>query len=541
MTIMTKYPNNNIGYLCSDLQVELGRGNRVAFRWISNTKETQDFTYGDLKNSSNRAANILRGNGLQTGDSVMFLLPRIPELFFLFLGAMKLGANSCILFTSIGEETLKDRIMETETHLLVTNTKLLYKIENLFADSPYALKLLVVDENTIKENRIGILNDFATADSNFTIPYTAVDQNSHFHFTSGSTGKPKGVQHVHGGAINHLNSFLEVMQPNKDDIYWCTADPGWVTGTTYGIIAPWMYGLTEIQFEGNFNSSAWMQIIENHKVNILYSAPTAFRMLMQNEDALFSQFDLSKLKRIYCVGEPLNPVIIEWGRKVLKKDIYDTWFQTETGSIMIANRPGLDIRPGSMGKPLSYINAQILDKNGKPNAENQEGLLCIQKPWASMFSTYIKNPDVYKKKFFGEYYSSGDIAYKDNDGYIWFVGRNDDIINTAGHLVSPFEVESALLEIPEIIDVGVVGAPDDVLFEKVVAFIVLRGGLQMTPALDLKIKLHISKEVSSMASPREIINVTKIPKTKSGKIMRRLLKNQYLNLELGDTSTLEED
>jgi acetyl-CoA synthetase len=392
----------------------------------------------------------------------------------------------------------------------------------------------------LAKNHIGILNEIKTAESNFVTPYTSEDQNSHFHFTSGSTGKPKGVQHVHGGASAHLASFMEVIQPEEDDIYWCTADPGWVTGTTYGIFAPWMSGLTQIQFAGNFNSSGWMQIIEDHKVNILYSAPTVFRMLMLNEDEFFSQFDLSSLKRIYCVGEPLNPVIITWGRRVLEKDIFDTWFQTETGSILIANRPGTEIRPGSMGKSLSYINAQILDTKGKTCLENEEGLLCIKTPWASMFSNYINNSDIYQKKFFGEYYSSGDIAHQDEDGYVWFVGRNDDIINTAGHLVSPFEVESALLEIPEIVDAGVVAAPDDILYEKVLAFIVLRGEMKMTTALELRIKLHISKVESSIASPREIICTTKIPKTKSGKIMRRLLKNQYLNLELGDTSTLED-
>ena len=319
MTLNMKNSNNNIGYLCSDLQVELGRSNKVALKWISNTKEPFDFTYADLKNSSNRAANILRNHGLQKGSSIMFLLPRIPELYFIFLGGLKLGANNCILFTSIGEETLKDRIIETQTHFVVTNNQLLYKLDKLFSDSEYELKLLVVDSKEKANNHIGILNEIKTAESSFVTPYTSECQNSHFHFTSGSTGKPKGVQHVHGSASSHLASFMEVIQPGEDDIYWCTADPGWVTGTTYGIIAPWMSGLTQIQFAGNFNSSGWMQIIQEHKVNILYSAPTALRMLMQNEDKFFYQFDLSNLKRIYCVGEPLNPVIIKWGRRVLKR------------------------------------------------------------------------------------------------------------------------------------------------------------------------------------------------------------------------------
>jgi acetyl-CoA synthetase len=332
-----------------------------------------------------------------------------------------------------------------------------------------------------------------------------------------------------------------VLDMHPGDIYWCTADPGWVTGVSYGIIAPCLAGLTQIQFSGNFNSASWMEIIDNFRVNILYSAPTVFRVLMQNEDSFFSKYNFSELKRIYCVGEPLNPVIIDWGRRIFGKDIYDTWFQTETGSIMIAMRPGLEIRPGSMGKPLSGISAQILDESGTVVTSSKKGLLCIKKGWPSMFTAYINHPDTYKNKYFGDYYSSGDIAYRDEDGYFWFIGRNDDVINTAGHLVSPFEVESALLEIPEIADAGIVGIPDEMLYEKVVAYVVLRSGVELTKALDLKIKLYISNKISSIASPREIKITASIPKTKSGKIMRRYLKNQYLNLDFGDLSTLESE
>ncbi len=539
MKNMLKFPNNNIGYLCSDMQVELGRGNKVAFKWISESMENHEYTYADLMESSNRTANILSRYGVNSSDKIMFLLPKVPNLFFFFLGALKVGANSCILFTSIGDESLKDRIIETQTHFIVTTTKFLFKLENLFNDSQYKLNIFVIDDNQKTKNRIGILDELPSAGIDFKTPPTCLDQNSHFHFTSGSTGKPKAVQHVHGSAENHLSSFLEVIQPSEDEVYWCTADPGWVTGVSYGIIAPCLYGLTQIQFSGNFNSSKWMQIIENFNVNILYSAPTVFRILMQYEDSFFSPYNLTNLKRIYCVGEPLNPVIIEWGKRIFGKEIFDTWFQTETGSIMIAMRPGLEIRYGSMGKPLSNVTAQILDDNGQVIINNQKGLLCIKKTWPSMFTTYINHPDIYQNKFLGEYYSSGDIAYKDDDGYFWFVGRNDDVINTAGHLISPFEVESALLEIPEIADAGVVGVPDDLLYEKVVAYIVLRGDIKMTSTLNLKIKLYIAQKISSTASPREIRTTTSIPKTKSGKIMRRLLKNQYLQLDFGDISTLE--
>ena len=536
-----QFRNHNIGYLCTDLQVELGRGGKSAFKWISESKQVQEITYAELLDASNRAANVMAGHGLKDGDSVMLLLPRIPELAYFFLGALKTGANCSILFTSVGDETLRDRIVETDTHMVVSHTRLVYKLERLFGESDYELKLLVVDDDMAAGGRSGIQSEWLSAGTQFVVAPTPPEKPSHFHFTSGSTGKPKAVQHVHGSALSHISSFIEVMQPEEGDLYWCTADPGWVTGTSYGIIAPCILGLTQVQYSGSFNSGSWMQILEDFGVNILYSAPTVFRMMMQSEDAFYAKYDLARLKRIYCVGEPLNPIIYEWGKRVLGREIYDTWFQTETGSIMIANRPGLEVRPGSMGKPLSSISARILDEKGEPVADQQKGLLCLKKPWPSMFTGYMNHPEVYAAKFMGEYYSSGDIAHKDADGYFWFIGRNDDVINTGGHLVSPFEVESALLEIPEVADGGVVGVPDELLYEKVVAFVILRNGAELTPALDLKIKLYISKKVSSIASPREIAVVASIPKTKSGKIMRRLLKSRYLGLESGDTSTLENE
>ncbi len=330
------------------------------------------------------------------------------------------------------------------------------------------------------------------------------------------------------------------MKPEPDDIFWCTADQGWVTGVSYGIIAPWVNGITQVQVEGNYNPELWMKVLEDQKVNILYSAPTVFRMLMQQKDAFYSQFNLEKLKRIYCVGEPLNPTIIEWGWKVLGKDIYDTWFQTETGSIMVSNRPGIQIRPGSMGKPLSYIKAAIIDETGKRKSPFEKGLLCISKPWSSMFSEYMNNPQTYQEKFIGNYYSSGDIAFYDKEGYFWFIGRNDDVINTAGHLVSPFEVESSLIEIPEVVDVGVIGVPDDILFEKVIAYVKVNQPDLNLRKLEMTLKLHVAQKVSSIASPKEIIFTDVIPKTKSGKIMRRVLKKRYLGEAEGDLSTLEE-
>ena len=536
------FPLYNIGYLCTDWQVEQGRGDNPALIWVSNNLESTTFTFSELQNKSNQVANLLKKLNIHPEEKLMILLPRIPELFFFFLGALKAGMNTCILFTSIGEETLKDRIFDSKTDFIVTNNSLLFKINAIINDLPKEFKILNLEKSNQNQlNNIIDVSDFMEQENTtFESFPTRPDQVSHFHFTSGSTGKPKGVQHIHGSAESIAASFIEVIQPEPNDIYWCTADQGWVTGVSYGIIGPWINGITQLQFEGNFKAESWMSILEKYHVNILYSAPTVFRMLMQNQDSFFQKFDYSLLKRIYCVGEPLNPVIIEWVRRVLRKEIFDTWFQTETGSIMISNHPGLAIRPGSMGKPLSYINVAILDKAGNPQPPLKEGLLCIEKNWSSMFIDYINHSQTYQDKFIGNYYYSGDIAYKDPDGYYWFIGRNDDVINTAGHLVSPFEVESALLELNEILDVGVVGVPDNILFEKVIAFVVLRYNDNNLKQVQMKMKIHVANKVSSIATPQEIIFVEAIPKTKSGKIMRRILRNQYLNLNLEDLSTLEE-
>lgn len=534
------FPSNNIGYLCTDWQVEQGRGDKTALIWLSSNLDSTIYSFRELNEKSNQFANVLKELGVHKGDKIMLLLPRIPELFIFFLGTLKAGVNACILFNSIGGETLRNRILDSETNWIVTNKNFLFKIDEIEEELPEKFKILILGDDIQSEKRIGLDVFIQQAEKSFEPLTTNKDQPSHFHFTSGSTGKPKGVQHVHAAVEAIASSFMEVMQPNPDDLYWCTADQGWVTGVSYGIIGPWVNGITQVQFEGNFNAELWMKILEKYHVNILYSAPTVFRMLMLNDDSFFRQFDISVLKRIYCVGEPLNPVIVEWCRRVLGKDIYDTWFQTETGSIMIANRPGLEVRPGSMGRPLSYIDAAILNDKGKPLPPLEKGLLCIKKPWSSMFVEYMNDLRTYHDKFMGGFYSSGDIAFSDHDGYYWFIGRNDDVINTAGHLVSPFEVESALLEMDEVTDVGVVGVPDDVLYEKIVAFVVKNNKKTDERQTELKMKLHVSNKVSSMAAPKEIIFVDSIPKTKSGKIMRRVLRNRYLNLDLGDLSTLEE-
>jgi acetyl-CoA synthetase len=359
-------------------------------------------------------------------------------------------------------------------------------------------------------------------------------------YTSGSTGKPKGVLHAHRSILMQRYTTEAVLGLTPDDIFWCTADQGWVTGTSYGIIGPWSIGVTQVQFGGSYNAEEWFRTLQDHRVTVWYSAPTALRMLMREEAALYGGFDLSALRHICSVGEPLNPEVIHWARRTIGKEVYDTWFQTETGAIMIANRPGLEIRPGSMGTPVDGIEPAIIDDQGRIIADETPGNLCLKAGWPSMFTTYLNNPAVYASRIKDGYYYTGDTAYRDSDGYYWFRGRSDDVINTAGHLISPFEIESSLIEVAEVAEAGVIGVPDELLFEKVIAFISLHSQATYSRELELKIRLHVSNKLSSVATPHEIICVGTIPKNKSGKIMRRVLKARYLGTDAGDISTLED-
>ena len=374
----------------------------------------------------------------------------------------------------------------------------------------------------------------------FHVALTDPETPSVLHYTSGSTGKPKGVLHAHRGILMQHFTAKTVLGLTPDDIFWCTADQGWVTGTSYGIIAPWSMGVTQVHFAGGYNAEAWFRILQNQGITVWYSAPTALRMLMREEAGFYAGFDLTALRHVCSVGEPLNPEVIHWARRTIGMEVYDTWFQTETGAIMIANRPGLEIRPGSMGVPVAGIEPAIIDDDGSVIEDETPGNLCIKAGWPSMFMTYLNNPEVYASRIKAGYYYTGDTACRDADGYYWFRGRNDDVINTSGHLISPFEVESTLIEVPEVLEAGVIGAPDELLFEKIIAFVALRGHAPCSRELELKIRLHVSNKLSSVATPHELIRVESIPKNKSGKIMRRVLKARYLGTDAGDISTLED-
>ena len=531
----------NIGHICTRQQCDLGRGDKIAFRWVSYRKERTNYTFNDLDRESNRFANALHSLGFTAGDILFTFLPKTPEQFFSFLGTLKLRVICGTLFSNFGDDALFDRLGDAKAKGIVTKKSLLKKITRV-RDQLSALKYIIVTD--IEEHQSADILSYPAlmrqASADFIAPDTPPDTPSVVHYTSGSTGKPKGVLHVHRSILHQCRTAREVLKLTETDIFWCTADQGWVTGTSYGIIGPWSLGVTQIHYGGGYDAKLWFDLLKNEAVTIWYSAPTALRMLMREDPELYRGYELGRLRHIFSVGEPLNPEVISWARITLSKEIYDTWFQTETGGIMITNRPGLGIRPGSMGTPLVGIEPAIIADDGQILSNNQQGNLCLKTGWPSMFVTYLNNESAYNSKMKNGYYYTGDTAVRDDDGYYWFKGRSDDVINTAGHLISPFEVESALLEVEEVAESGVIGAPDELLYEKIVAFVHLHKQFTWSKELEVKVRLHVSNRASSIATPQEIIIIDSVPKNKSGKIMRRVLKARYLGQDVGDISTLED-
>jgi acetyl-CoA synthetase len=537
ITIKNQY---NIGHICTRQQCELGRDEKIAFRWISANQERVNYTFSDLDRESSRFANALQSLGFAVGDLLFTFLPKMPEQFFSFLGALKLQVICCPLFSNLADAAILHRLNDSNAKGIVTKKSLLKKITRILDQLPSLKYIFVTDiEEHLSANILSYPALMREVSDDFTATLTPPDTPSIIHYTSGSTGMPKGVLHAHRSIIQQSKTTSEVLNLKESDIFWCTADQGWVTGTSYGIIGPWSLGITQIHYCGGYDAKCWLDLLQNEAVTVWYSAPTALRMLMREEFDYLKSYDLSLLKHIFSIGEPLNPEILSWARSTLGKDIYDTWFQTECGSIMITNRPGLEIRPGSMGMPLDGIEATIIN-DGEQLGCNLQGDLCLKSGLPSMFVTYLNNESTYQLKFENNWYHTGDTAIRDEDGYYWFKGRNDDVINTAGHLISPFEIESALLEIEEVAESGVIGAPDDILHEKVVAFVQLHKKFDWSNELELKIRLHISNRVSSLATPQEIFCIVSLPKNKSGKIMRRVLKARYLGGDVGDISTLED-
>ncbi|HVO95855.1 MAG TPA: acetate--CoA ligase [Terriglobales bacterium] len=539
----------NIAAECVDRHALSARWNHLALRWLGKAGAMRDFTYGDLYRRTNRFANVLRGLGLGKGDRVFVLAGRIPELYIAALGTLKNGSVFCPLFSAFGPEPIHQRLSIGEGNVLVT-TEALYnrrKIAELRTSLPQLKHVLVIGE--LKNAAPDGTHDFRAlmeaSSEQFETVATDPEDQALIHFTSGTTGKPKGAVHVHKAVIAHHATGKYALDFHADDIFWCTADPGWVTGTSYGIISPLSHGITSIIDEADFDAERWYRIIQEQKISIWYTAPTAVRMMMKAGTEVIRKYDLSSLRFISSVGEPLNPEAVVWAQEAFGLPIHDNWWQTETGGIMIANYNAMEIRPGSMGRPLPGIEAAIVQhhKDGTVALLKTEevGELALRPGWPSMFRAYLHEDERYRKCFAGGWYLTGDLAKQDADGYFWFIGRADDVIKSAGHLIGPFEVESALMEHPAIAEAGVIGIPDPIIGEVVKAFVSLKKGYQASEALRKELLGHARSRLGPAVAPREIDFRDSVPKTRSGKIMRRLLKARELGLPEGDLSTLEND
>lgn len=529
----------NAAYEAIDRHALEGRGGKRALIYLDGGRE-ESYTFEELRRLSNRFGNVLRSLGLGKGERIFVFMPRSPELYVALLGIIKIGAVAGPLFEAFMEQAVEDRLRDSGASAIVTTPALLPRIPR--DRLPELRQVIVVGGDAEPgEGRISYGREMEHASPELDIEWVDREDGLLLHYTSGSTGKPKGIYHVHNAMIQHAYTGRAVLDLREDDIYWCTADPGWVTGTSYGVFAPWLNGATNVIRGGRFSPADWYATLEKLGVTVWYSAPTAFRMLMGAGEAAARAADLSSLRHILSVGEPLNPEVVRWGLKVYGLRIHDTWWMTETGAQMICNYPSLDIKPGSMGKPLPGIEAAILDDSGRPVPPNRMGNLAIRTPWPSMMRQVWNNPAKYGEYFrFPGWYLSGDSAYRDEEGYFWFQGRIDDVINTAGERVGPFEVESRLVEHPAVAEAGVIGKPDPVRGEIIKAFVALRNGYAPSDELKREIARFVKEGLSAHAAPREIEFRDKLPKTRSGKIMRRVLKAWELNLPAGDLSTIED-
>ncbi|MDO7905280.1 acetate--CoA ligase [Paenibacillus sp. JX-17] len=536
----TWYANGkvNMAHEAIDRHVDEGRGNKTALIY-SDASRRETFTFEELKLLSNRFGNVLRQHGIGKGDRVFIFMPRSPELYVALLGILKTGAIAGPLFEAFMETAVKDRLEDSGAVALITTPQLLGRVSR--EELPELKQIIVVGEVHSGEDLISYDDEMRSASDELEPEWLDREDGLLIHYTSGSTGKPKGVYHVQNAMIQHYYTGKMVLDLREDDIYWCTADPGWVTGTSYGIFAPWLNGVTNVVRGGRFSPQDWYSTIERENVSVWYSAPTAFRMLMGAGEQVHEQFRLDSLRHVLSVGEPLNPEVVRWGWKAYGHRIHDTWWMTETGAQLICNYPEMDIKPGSMGKPLPGIEAAIVDDHGQEVPPNHMGNLAIRTPWPSMMRTIWNNPSKYEEYFrLPGWYVSGDSAYMDEDGYFWFQGRIDDVINSSGERIGPFEVESKLIEHPAVAEAGVIGKPDSTRGEIIKAFIALREGYEATDELKEEIYRFVKEGLSAHAAPREIEFKDKLPKTRSGKIMRRVLKAWELDLPAGDLSTIED-
>ena len=545
----------NIASLLAGRHVTDGRGGDVAIRFIAKrTNERTVTTYADLAEQSGRLARALRELGVERGDTVALLAGRAAPLYVAALGAWRAGGVVCPLFAAFGPGPIRQRLELGDAKVLITDSvSYRRKIQSWRSELTRLSHVVLVDDPESAQDASTVsMSQLIAASSVLDDPApTHADDPAILHFTSGTTGTPKGALHVHGAAVAHVATALDVFSLGADDVYWCTADPGWVTGTSYGIIAPLAIGATMIVDEGDFDAERWYSTIERERVTVLYTAPTAIRMLMRAGEDLPRQHDLSSLRLVASVGEPLSAEAVRWGSDALGLSIRDSWWQTETGAIMIATPSGSDVRPGSMGRPVAGVTAGLLacDDEGvlshrdghvvEVDDPDRIGMIALRPGWPSMFRDYLGAHERYRAAFEDGWYLSGDLARRDADGWYWFVGRADDVIKTAGHLIGPFEVESVLNEHPDVVASGVYGMPDPIAGNVIHAEVVLRAGVDADDSTMSSVMAHARRHLGSAVAPRSIIAVPSLPYTRSGKVMRRVLRARALGIDEGDTSTLE--
>jgi acetyl-CoA synthetase len=543
----------NIAHEAVDRHASGPRRDAEALRFVRTDGSTRSYTYAELAEHSNRFAAVLRDIGVGRGDRVFSLLGRCPELFFGMLGALKLGAVFCPLFSAFGPEPIRQRLrLGCGRALITTQAHFRRKVAPVRDDLPDLERVLLVDADRSEPGTLDLAALLRQARPISAVTPTRPEDPALLHFTSGTTGAPKGALHVHEAVVAHYATGLYALDLHPDDIYWCTADPGWVTGTSYGVIAPLVHGVTTVVDEAEMDVQRWYRILAEQRVSVWYTAPTALRMLKRAGVERARDHDLSSLRFVASVGEPLNPEVVTWGQEAWGLPVHDNWWQTETGGIMIANFVASDIRPGSMGRPLPGVEAAIVarDDNGDPliNSDGTavlvhdpevEGELALRPGWPSMFRAYLNDEERYRRCFAGGWYLTGDLVRRDPDGWYWFVGRGDDVIKSAGHLIGPFEVENSLMEHPAVAEAGVIGVPDPVAGQLVKAFVQLRPGYEPSDALRSDILAMARKLLGPTVAPREIAFADDLPKTKSGKILRRLLRARELGLPEGDLSTVE--
>jgi acetyl-CoA synthetase len=557
----------NASYNCLDRHVEAGQGDKVAFHWRGEEGEERDVTYAELLRDTKRLANVLKDHGIEPGDVVGIYLPMIPEVAVAMLACARIGAPHNVVFGGFSPDAVKERMEFSEAKALITVDQARRKgkaadikpeVDKFLAEVP-SIETVIVVRHTgadvdMHEGR-DLFYDEAIEATSEDCPATPLDAEHPLYvlYTSGSTAKPKGIQHTTGGYLSGVawtTKYVFDLKP-EEDVWWCSADVGWVTGHSYIVYGPLMNGVTSVMYEGAPDyphKGCWWELCERYGVTVFYTAPTAIRACIKWGVEHPQKYDLSKLRLLGTVGEPINPKAWLWYWKVIGGErcpIVDTWWQTETGHIMISPLPGITAtKPGSATRPLPGVDAVVLDDTGNEVEHGSQGLLALRRPWPGMLRTLYKDPERFKQTYFSKWdettYFVGDAARRDEDGYFWIVGRVDDVVNVSGHRLSTAEVESAIVAHPKVAEAAVIGQADEDTGQAIAAFVILEGDLQGDEELEREVREHVAQRIGKLARPNRIIWTADVPKTRSGKIMRRLLRDIAEGRELGDVTTLRE-